>query len=164
MTIILGVDVSKQNLDVFDNHFQKHSIFSNTHEGIQKLIKTYQEYKLKKVIIESTGVYQRLVHKTLEQAGFEVCIVNPYKSRCFAKSAGFLAKTDKVDAKMLSAYGQTLEIKSTPYPSQHKEELKSLVVYKNRLEEEKQRQINQLEYNHASSFIQNLIKQRLNHL
>ena len=73
-TLILGIDVSKKNLDVFDSHFQKHIQFFNTAEGIEKLIQRYSSLQDKKAIIESTGSYQRLIHQKLEQAGFAVSI------------------------------------------------------------------------------------------
>ena len=157
MIITLGIDVSKQKLDVFDSKEQKHRLFSNNLAGIEKIIQSYQSVEPIQAIIESTGVYQCLVHKMLAQAGFNVCLVNPFKSRCFAKSAGFLAKTDKVDAKMLMVYGQTLNLRITSYPSSNQEELENLVSYKNVLEEERKRQRNHLEKDHASCFIRTMI-------
>lgn len=162
--IILGIDVSKQNLDVFDNYFQKHIQFSNTTEGIEKLIQHYSDFGNKKAVIESTGVYQRLVHQKLEREGFAVSIVNPYKTRCFAKSAGFLAKTDKVDAKMLCTYGQKVECRVTPCSSSSQQELESLVHYKNILKEELKRLINQQEYDHSSSLVKTLIIKQIDDL
>jgi transposase len=159
--ITVGIDVSKHNLDVFDNHFQKHNKFSNTLEGIAELIKKYNSLDCKQVIIESTGIYQRLLHQKLEEAGFKVCIVNPYKARCFAKSAGFLVKTDKVDSKMLCAYGEKVDCRSTSYPPVLRQELESLVQYKNALQEGIKRQINQQEYGHVSELVQTLIKEKI---
>jgi len=165
MTIILGIDVSKYNLDVFDSHSQKYHKFSNTSDGLEKLVQHYKSLNQpKKVIMESTAVYQRLSHKTLEQAGFEVCLINPYKSRCFAKSAGFLAKTDKVDARMLCSYGQRVDCRTTSYPSKEHEELDSLLSYKTSLNDERIRYINQLEQNHACDYVQTSIQKRLKEL
>jgi transposase len=163
-TLTLGIDVAKQNLDVFDAHFQNHQRFANTLEGIEEVIKKYASFEGKQVIIESTGVYQRLAHQKLEQAGFTVCVVNPYKTRCFAKSAGFLAKTDKVDSKMLCVYGQKLQCRPTPYPRTSLQELESLVRYKETLQEERKRQTNQQEYDHASKLVKTLIKDKIKEL
>ena len=162
--IIFGIDVSKQNLDVFDSHFQKHIQFFNTTEGIEELIQHYSSFGNKRVIIESTGNYQRLVHHKLEQAGFAVSIVNPHKTRCFAKASGFLAKTDKVDAKMLWTYGQKVECRITPCASPTRQELESLVHYKNLLQEELKRLINQQEYDHPSSLVKTLIIRQIDEL
>ena len=166
--LTLGIDVSKQNLDVFDSHSKKHHQVPNTPQGIQDWMQNYADPQDIQVIIESTGIYQRLVHQKLEQAGFKVYIVNPYKARCFAKSAGFLAKTDKVDAKMLCHYGQKVECRLTPYASASQQELESLVHYKDILKQELQRLINQQEYGHVSSLVQTLIQKQIkdikNHL
>ena len=165
MIITLGIDVSKANLDVFDSKDKKHRRFANTTRGIQELIKIYPVEIEKKAILESTGVYQRLVHKLLEQAGFKVYLVNPLKSRNFARSGNFFAKTDKVDAKMLTSYGgsseQGIQLRETPYPSPQQEELNSLLSYKNTLIEEKKRQQNQIEYDHPSSLIRSIIQKRI---
>jgi len=108
MSTILGIDVSKHCLDCYDSFTQKNQTFSYTSKGIEELVKFYMTLNIDKVIMESTGSYHKLIHKILSQKGFFVTIVNPYKSRCFAKSAGFLAKTDKVEAKMLCAYGEKM--------------------------------------------------------
>ena len=97
----------------------------------------------------------------LEQAGFKVCIVNPYKTRCFAKSAGFLAKTDKVDAKMLCHYGQKVDCRVTPYASSSQQELESLVHYRDILKQDLQRLINQQEYRHISTLVQTLLQKQI---
>ena len=178
--LTLGIDVSKKNLDIFDSHSKKHRQFPNTAGGIDKMAQQIYSFKAndadnsqavlcsdeqvpdqqastRQAIIESTGVYHRLVHQKLEEVGFKVCIVNPYKTRCFAKSAGFLAKTDKVDAKMLCAYGQKVECLATPYGSSSKKELESLVHYRDALQEDRKRLINQKEMNPASTIVKDLI-------
>lgn len=114
-----------------------------------------------KVIIESTGIYQRLAHQYLEKAEFEVCLVNPYKTRCFAKAAGFLAKTYKVDSKMLCVYGQKVECRQTPYSKASQQELESLMHYKGVLQADRMKQINQKEYHHCSDWVQGFIDDRL---
>ncbi len=165
MTILtLGIDVSKQNLDVFDSVSQRHHKVPNTLKGLQQLIELYVDLQDKHAIIESTGIYQRLAHQHLEKAGFKVCIVNPYKTRCFAKSAGFLAKTDKVDAKMLCVYGQKVDCRVTPYASVSQQELESLVHYKEILQQQLQGLINQQEYGHVSSLVQTLIDKQIEEL
>ncbi len=169
MMITFGIDVCKATLDVFTSKDKKHRQFPNTQEGIEELIKAYQSEEEKRVIIESTGVYQRLVHQLLSQAGFKVSLVNPFKSRNFARSGNFFAKTDKVDAKMLCAYGrsfsdQGIPLRESPYPSKQQEELDSLISYRNTLVEEKKRQQNQIEYDHPSAFIRTLIDKRIKDL
>ncbi len=153
MTVIIGIDVSKHSLDVYDSTQQKHLCFANTNEGIQSLISVYSNYENIKVIMESTGVYQRLAHKTLEMEGYQVCVVNPLKTRNFAKSAGFLAKTDKVDSRMLCMYGQKFDLRTTPLRSENHRELESLISYRSALQGELKRHTNYLEYQHCSELV-----------
>ncbi len=164
MTTILGIDVSKSYLDCFDSISMRSKRFPNTLKGIEELIKFYKALDLQQAIIEATSIYHRSVHRQLEAANFIVRLVTPYKARCFAKSAGFLAKTDKVDAKMLCQYGEKVECQATSYPSRQQEELESLLHYKKALEDELIRQINQQEYAHCSSIVQGILEQRIGQL
>ena len=59
-------------------------------------------------MIEPTGRFHRRLHQSLFDRGFEVVLVNPTRSRRFAEATGELAKTDRVDAAMLAAYGKAL--------------------------------------------------------
>ena len=59
--------------------------------------------------MEATGKFHRQAHRTLHAAGFAVAVVNPLRARLFAEAAGQLAKTDRLDARVLALMGQTLE-------------------------------------------------------
>ena len=161
MAVTLGIDVSKNYLDCFDSVTTRFKRFPNTLKGIESLISFYKDLNLTQAIIEATSIYHRFVHKKLEAANLIVCLVNPFKARCFAKSAGFLAKTDKVDAKMLCQYGEKIECQPTAYPSSQQEELESLLHYKKTLENELHRQLNQREYQHSSPIVQVILNQRI---
>ena len=59
--------------------------------------------------MEATGRHHRRVHQGLHHRGFEVVLVNPLRARRFAEGAGHLAKTDRVDARMLAKLGSVLD-------------------------------------------------------
>ncbi len=65
------------------------------------------------VVFEATGFYHRALERSLAQAQIAYAKVNPWQARCFANSIGQLAKTDKVDAKILALMGQTLPLEPT---------------------------------------------------
>ena len=67
--------------------------------------------------MESTSKYHRKAHEVLTGMGFKVMIVNPYQSKNFAKALNLLCKTDKVDTKMLSLFGDRMDFKATPVPT-----------------------------------------------
>ena len=119
----IGVDISKEKFDVsYDNQFKQ---YTNNASGIAKFIETLSSEN--KVIFESTGVYSILFHKILCENKINTCRINPYKSRQFARGAGFLAKTDKVDAKMLKKFGELMD--PTPIPYNFSNETLSELVY-----------------------------------
>src|SRR5262249_12710851 len=64
----------------------------------------------------------------LSQAGYPVTVVNPLRSRKFAEAIGQLAKTDKIDARLLSLYGAYLNPGATPVPAKTIAELQELVL------------------------------------
>ena len=63
----------------------------------------------------------------MHAAGFAVAVVDPQRARLFAKACGHLAKTDRIDARMLARMGEALEPAATPPPSEALVELQELV-------------------------------------
>ena len=100
----VGIDVSKTFLDVALNEDGQLHQFSNDEDGFRKLIKVLPSDKDSLIIMEATGGYERLGSKWLQQNGFTITIVNAKRVRDFAKAAGKLAKTDKIDAQMIRKY------------------------------------------------------------
>lgn len=105
----IGIDVSKNILDIFILPSQKHMQFNNDPKGIEKLIKKLSAFTTAVIVIEATGGYEKLSAQSLTKAGFKVSVVNPRKVRDFAKAVGKLAKTDKLDAHIIALYSQKLE-------------------------------------------------------
>jgi transposase len=104
---VIGIDVSKHHLDVFDAAQDRGERLSNEAGAIQALIARWAG-RARFVVFEATGRYDRVLRQALEAAGLAHARVNPAKARDFARAAGFLAKTDAVDARMLAAFGAAL--------------------------------------------------------
>jgi transposase len=100
----VGIDISKDRLDIYDG---SGSVCANTRAAIMPLAQAWARAGVL-VVYEATGLYDRALRRTLDEAGARHARVNPAKARAFAKAAGFLAKTDQVDARMLSVMGQAL--------------------------------------------------------
>ncbi len=111
--VTIGIDVSKAQFDIFVSNGQNHSCKPNTPCGIKALIKTLSKLPDCLVVFEATGFYHRALERGLAQAQIAYAKVNPWQARCFANSIGQLAKTDKVDAKILALMGQTLPLEPT---------------------------------------------------
>jgi transposase len=103
--VFVGIDVSKSRLDIFDGQLTS---CANTAEAIAPLATRWAEVGAL-VLFEATGTYDARLRRTLDGAGVRYTRVNPGRARDFARAAGYLAKTDQVDARMLAAMGRALD-------------------------------------------------------
>jgi len=87
------------------------------------------------VIFEATGVHDRLLRHAWSARGIGSCRINPLLARRFAEARGRRAKTDRIDARMLSDFGQTLRPSPDPAPSQERERLTALARRRDQLVE-----------------------------
>ena len=102
-SVVAGIDVSKAKLDV---HLDgKDWILPNDRDGFRAIAKWFRSAGVTRVVLEATGRMHRALVQSLHANGFAVSVVNPRQSRDFAKATGQLAKTDRVDARMLAAFG-----------------------------------------------------------
>jgi transposase len=102
----VGIDVSKQHLDCcWLTHEQR---LVNAASGWDELIAKLQHAEVDLVVVEATGGYERGLVCALQGAGLAVARVNPRQARDFAKSMGVLAKTDRVDARVLRDFADVL--------------------------------------------------------
>jgi transposase len=98
----VGIDVSKDKLDVaMLGEEQIHQVGNNM-EGIAGLAEQMKNVEPELIVVEATGGYQRAVVEALFHVGLSVAVVNPARVRQFARACGLLAKTDKLDAQVLA--------------------------------------------------------------
>src|SRR5205809_1624328 len=98
----VGIDVSKHDLDVFDGTAGVAVRLGNTAGAVAEMAQTWARRDAF-VLFEATGRYDLDLRQALAIAGVRFARVNPARARDFARAAGFLAKTDAVDAQMLAA-------------------------------------------------------------
>jgi len=108
--IFVGIDVSKDTLEVACDDTRKTLTFSNDEAGIQALLAHIKAAggRVGAVVLEATGGFEREAAMALCSAGLPVMVVNPRQARDFAKAMGYLAKTDTIDARVLRHFAQTL--------------------------------------------------------
>lgn len=124
----LGVDISKDNLDVFRLPDKAVKQFSNTETGFVAMIEWVRDLKVSRIVYEPTGAYHRSFERALAKANLALCKINPRQARRFAEAAGKLAKTDKVDAMMLARFGVTLEPETRQPVKQAIDEMKDFIL------------------------------------
>jgi transposase len=108
----VGIDVSKHYLDVFDAATGAPRRLANTAVAVSDLAHDWAQRDAF-VLFEATGRYDLDLRNALAIAGVRFARVNPARARDFARAAGFLAKTDVVDAQMLAAMAQCLQPPTT---------------------------------------------------
>jgi transposase len=106
----VGVDVSKDTLDVAIHPEGEGFRVANTPQGHRAFIGRLKGFEIARIVFEATGAYHRLFQKALVEAGLAWVKVNPRRARRFAQAAGKLAKTDRCDALMLARMGAALEL------------------------------------------------------
>ena len=104
----VGVDISKDQLDIAVYPGGAAARFANTAQGHQQLIRRLEQFDIERVTYEATGPYHRAFERVLDASGFPLSKVNPRQARQFAQSTGKLAKTDRIDAAMLARMGALL--------------------------------------------------------
>jgi transposase len=131
----VGIDVSKDRLDVEVLGERQEQQVDNTVQGIAQLVAWMQELQPELIVVEATGGYQRRVVDALFHAGLSVAVVNPARVRQFARACGLLAKTDKLDAQVLAEFGQRVQPKLYTGKSEAEKHLGALLVRRKQVEE-----------------------------
>ena len=126
--IFVGVDVSKAWLDVAVHEQTTFFRVKNSDQGIAELVKWLQESEPALVVLEATGGFERMVALELAHADVPVVITNPRRVRAFARSTGRLAKTDKLDARVLAHFGFALRPEPRTLPGDDEEQLAGLLT------------------------------------
>jgi transposase len=129
----VGIDVSKDWLDIVVIPSGETWRTENIAEAIDVLVEKLEKLKPERIVLEATGGYERLVTSKLYLARLPVCRVNPRRVRYFARSMGQLAKTDKLDAKVLARFGETVKPALTQLPSDQEEQLSALLARREQL-------------------------------
>jgi transposase len=126
-TVYAGIDVAKATLQL---HLQcRQSEFLNAPADLRQLVKRLQKVPAVHVVCEATGGYEQAMVKVLHEAQIPVSVVNPAQVRAAAQAQGQRAKTDPIDARGLTEYGQRYQPKATPPTSPTQEQLVALTQW-----------------------------------
>lgn len=127
----VGVDISKDSLDiaVFDSNQRWR--FNNSPVGIKRAIGMFRTIKPELVVFEATGGLEIPFWAALSEVGINAAPINPRQIRDFAKAKGRLAKTDTIDAQVIAHYGQAMQPRPLPFPDT--QELKEVMARRSQL-------------------------------
>jgi transposase len=104
MEIIVGIDVSKDRLDVHVVPSGEAFRLGNDHAGVEDLVRRLAALSPSVVGLEATGSFERLAVAALAGAGLAVVVLNPAQVRAYANALGKRAKTDPIDAAVIAAF------------------------------------------------------------
>ena len=124
----VGIDVSKDILDVAHGQDGEYWQASNTGTGIQATVERLKAMQPAMVVVESTGGLETALIGELSAAGVPFALVQPKRVRDFAKSIGLLAKTDKLDARLLARFGEAVQPLLSQLPGEDEQELNALML------------------------------------
>jgi transposase len=125
--IIVGIDVSKDRLDVAVRPSGETFVVERNAAGVEKLVARLRELKPHIVALEATGGFETVVAAGLSSAGLPVAIVNPAQVRAFAKAIGQRAKTDPIDAGVIAHFAAATNLEPRPLPDEETRLLADLV-------------------------------------
>jgi transposase len=129
--VVVGIDVSKAKLDCYVDPLGKWIHVDNDERGIAQLIDQLRVLAtttpIQLVVLEATGRLHRRVAAELLAAGIPVALVNPQRAREYARSAGHLEKTDRVDARCLAEFGRGVRHRTLQQIPQKQVDLDDLI-------------------------------------
>jgi transposase len=124
----IGIDVSQDHLDIAIHPLGNSFRVTRDAAGHSELGHRLSAYEVEGIVLEATGGLERSVMSALESFGYPTRRVNPLQIRHFAKAAGKLAKTDRIDAAMIAHFGESLKPPVTLLPDAQTREFQALVT------------------------------------
>jgi transposase len=132
-SIVVGIDVAKDHLDV---HLRPtDEAFRVTHDdaGLATLLARLRTVRPTIVVLEASGGYEVPVAAALASAGLPVAVVNPRQIRDYARALGQLAKTDRLDARVIALFAEAVRPQARPVPDAQAQALGELIARRRQL-------------------------------
>jgi transposase len=129
----VGIDVSKDSLDVATYATDKGWHFPDSRGGISQLTQMLTEVMPALVVLEATGGYETPLAMALRKAAIPCAVVNPREVRDFAKATKKLAKTDAIDARVLAHFAAVIRPEPRPLSDEQTQELEAIMTRRRQL-------------------------------
>lgn len=126
--VFVGIDVSKQRLDVAVRPSGEQWSLVNAPEKFGPFIKRLKALHPTLIVLEATGGLETALVAELAYAGLPAAVVNPKRVREFGRASGQLAKTDQLDASLLAHFAEAIRPAVRPLPTAESDRLAALVT------------------------------------
>lgn len=131
--INVGIDTGKSRLDIHVLPLEQAFSVPNTDAGIREALRRLKSLQPTRIVIEATGRLELPFVVAAQKAGLTVCVINPLQMRRFAAAAGKLAKTDRLDARLIARYGEALQPAPTTLKPENARLLSDLLARRSQL-------------------------------
>lgn len=142
----IGIDISKGRLDLAALELNQEWSLPKEPAGFARLLRQLGQWPGALVVCEASGGYERPLIAALQEAGVAVALVNARQVRDYARASGRLAKTDRIDARLLARYGAHFAPRVLPAPSAARRRLRELVERHRQLTEARVVESNQAQH------------------
>jgi transposase len=156
----VGVDISKDTLDVHLHPVGRGRRFTNDRRGCAALIAWLQDFTIARIAFEPTGAYHHTFERRLAAARLPLVKVNPRQARRFAEAIGQHAKTDPIDAALLARFAALLEPPVRPVVSATLDTMKELHIARRALVKDRIAALNR-ESTRRSALLKRQARERL---
>jgi len=138
----VGIDIGKSMLDVCIFEVNIYLQYSNTTEGIRELLQQISRYNVTRILVETTGGYERSLMEACAEKALPVIIVQPIQVRQFGKAQGILAKTDTMDSRLIAQFAAIMKPEVRPLNSKKVRYIRELLARKRQLSEMRTQELN----------------------
>ena len=126
--LFVGIDVAQATLDIAVRPTAETWSASNDATGLDALVTCLEALAPTLIVLEATGGDQGPLVAALAAAALPVVVVNPRHIRAFAQAVGILAKTDRLDARVIAHFAEAVKPAPRPLPEAETQELRALLV------------------------------------
>jgi len=146
----VGIDTGKDKLDIFIDSIDQSLTCANEPKELRALAKRLRALKPEMIVLEASGGYERAAVSAFSAHSLPVAVVYPKRVRQFARGLGIMAKTDKIDARVIARYARTADLAPTPLRSEELNALQALNTRRSQLIEMRLAEESRLELAHSS--------------
>jgi transposase len=147
----IGIDVAKATLDLHLLPTAQAHTLPNTKAGHEQLRQLLPSPANCLIVLEATGGFEREVVADLADAGFRVAVINPKRARDFAKALGLVAKTDRIDARVLARFAEMVQPAPVEKTPEKQAEIQQLVARRRQLIDLRTQESNRSGITHAKA-------------
>jgi transposase len=160
----IGIDVAKASLDVAFGHDEQAPVerIPYTPDHVAQLVDRLQQLQPTLIVLEATGGLERSLMDALQQAGLLVVRIQPHRVRALAKAEGLLAKTDRLDARLLARFGERIRPPAAATPDAQQQEMSDLLARRTQLLQMRTAERNRLQT--AGSAVRKCLQEHLDWL